>query len=189
MLPPHTLHGSDKQVPRRWVQRRRSSSARRATIAAGYMEQPFLVERQAAEGHQAAGKDRCRARSGITRNGWNRSSAARRASSNFDYAGPLTEMVLVGNLAVRSGERVEWDAKNMKAKQPRRAEVRQARVPQGLGTVASSARGVSRTRDALALPLSRVHGRGSKKKESGEARGAILLHRFFYARSAVAKRC
>ena len=37
------------------------------------------------------------------------------AVSNFvDYSGPLTETVLLGNLAVWSGERVEWDAKNMK---------------------------------------------------------------------------
>ena len=30
-------------------------------------------------------------------------------SSNFDYAGALTETVLLGNFAVRSGRRVEWD--------------------------------------------------------------------------------
>jgi predicted dehydrogenase len=37
------------------------------------------------------------------------------ATSNFpNYAGPLTEMILLGNLAVWSGSRVEWDAKNMK---------------------------------------------------------------------------
>ena len=38
------------------------------------------------------------------------------AMSNFpDYATPLTEMILVGNLAVWAGKKVEWDAKNMKA--------------------------------------------------------------------------
>ena len=37
--------------------------------------------------------------------------------SNFtNYAGPLTETVLLGNLAVWSGKKVEWDAKEMKAK-------------------------------------------------------------------------
>jgi predicted dehydrogenase len=35
-------------------------------------------------------------------------------SSNFDIAGPLSEMVLMGNLAVRTGKKVEWDGKNMK---------------------------------------------------------------------------
>jgi predicted dehydrogenase len=42
------------------------------------------------------------------------------AMSNFpDYSGPLTETVLLGNLAVWAaagkGERVQWDAKNMKS--------------------------------------------------------------------------
>ena len=38
-------------------------------------------------------------------------------TSNFpDYAGPLTEMVLVGNLAVWApGQKILWDAKNLKA--------------------------------------------------------------------------
>ena len=37
--------------------------------------------------------------------------------SNFDYAGRLTETILVGNLALRAGEdqRIEWDAENLKS--------------------------------------------------------------------------
>jgi predicted dehydrogenase len=37
--------------------------------------------------------------------------------SNFDHAGPLTEMVLLGNLAIRAGvgKKVEWDGPNMKS--------------------------------------------------------------------------
>jgi hypothetical protein len=35
--------------------------------------------------------------------------------SSFDYAGPLTEMVLLGNLAVRLGKKIEWDAGALKA--------------------------------------------------------------------------
>lgn len=40
----------------------------------------------------------------------------RPAFSNFDHAGPLTEMVLLGNLALRAGvgKRVEWDGPNMR---------------------------------------------------------------------------
>ncbi len=42
--------------------------------------------------------------------------AGKQAMSNFpDYAGPLTETVLLGNLAVWAGKKVEWDAKNLKA--------------------------------------------------------------------------
>ena len=36
------------------------------------------------------------------------------AGANFDYAGPLTEMVLLGNIAIRAGQPIEWDSANMK---------------------------------------------------------------------------
>ena len=29
--------------------------------------------------------------------------------SNFDYAGPMTESVLLGNIAIRAGQKLEWD--------------------------------------------------------------------------------
>jgi predicted dehydrogenase len=40
-----------------------------------------------------------------------------KATSNFDYAGPLTEMVVMGNLAIRPenvGKKLEWDGENMR---------------------------------------------------------------------------
>jgi predicted dehydrogenase len=33
--------------------------------------------------------------------------------SNFDYAGPLTEFVLLGNVAARAGKKIEWDAEKL----------------------------------------------------------------------------
>ncbi len=37
--------------------------------------------------------------------------------SNFvDHAGPLTEMVLAGNLSVRLGKKIDWDRENMEAR-------------------------------------------------------------------------
>jgi hypothetical protein len=30
--------------------------------------------------------------------------------SNFAYAGPLTELVLMGNVAIQTRERIEWDS-------------------------------------------------------------------------------
>jgi predicted dehydrogenase len=36
--------------------------------------------------------------------------------ANFDYAAPFTEAMLLGNLALRTGERIEWDAAAMKVK-------------------------------------------------------------------------
>ena len=37
------------------------------------------------------------------------------AGSNFAaHSGPLTEIVLLGNLAVRTGQAIDWDAKQMR---------------------------------------------------------------------------
>jgi predicted dehydrogenase len=36
------------------------------------------------------------------------------AGCNFDIGGPLTEMVLLGNIAVRTGKKLLWDPENMK---------------------------------------------------------------------------
>jgi len=36
------------------------------------------------------------------------------ACSNFDYAGLFTEVVLLGNIAIRTGEKLAWDGPNMK---------------------------------------------------------------------------
>jgi predicted dehydrogenase len=35
-------------------------------------------------------------------------------SADFDYSGPMTELILLGNVAIRTKARLEWDAKNMK---------------------------------------------------------------------------
>lgn len=37
---------------------------------------------------------------------------------NFDYSGPLTECVLLGNVAYRSGKKIVWDAANLKTDHP-----------------------------------------------------------------------
>lgn len=36
-----------------------------------------------------------------------------KTTSNFDYAGPFTEVVLLGNLAIRAGKRIAFDPKKM----------------------------------------------------------------------------
>jgi predicted dehydrogenase len=36
------------------------------------------------------------------------------ALSNFGYSGPFTEMVLLGNAAIRTGKKLLWDAENLK---------------------------------------------------------------------------
>ena len=37
-----------------------------------------------------------------------------KTSSGFDYSAPLSEFVQLGNLAIRSGQTIQWDAANMK---------------------------------------------------------------------------
>jgi len=34
---------------------------------------------------------------------------------NFAYSGALSETILLGNVAYRTGKKLEWDAKNLKA--------------------------------------------------------------------------
>ena len=51
------------------------------------------------------------------------------ASSNFDYSGPLTEIVLLGNLAIRLGRKIEFDVVAMKAKNCPEADALIRRTP------------------------------------------------------------
>jgi hypothetical protein len=37
-----------------------------------------------------------------------------KALSNFDYSGPLAEAVLLGDVALRAGKKILWDAKKLK---------------------------------------------------------------------------
>jgi len=36
-------------------------------------------------------------------------------SANFDYSGPLTETILLGNMAARAGKKLLWDGPKLKA--------------------------------------------------------------------------
>lgn len=44
------------------------------------------------------------------------------ASSDFAYSGPLTEAALLGNVAFRAGQRIEWDSKKLRASNCPQAE-------------------------------------------------------------------
>ena len=39
-----------------------------------------------------------------------------KTTCSFDYSGPLTEAVLLGNVAYRAGKKLEWDAERQKAR-------------------------------------------------------------------------
>ena len=45
------------------------------------------------------------------------------SSSDFSYSGPLTEAALLGNVAYRVGRKLEWDSKNLRAKNCPEADV------------------------------------------------------------------
>jgi predicted dehydrogenase len=64
-----------------------------------YERPPETIPR--VEGHHSSWIDACR--------------GGDKTSSNFDYAGPLTELVLLGNVALRTGKRIHWDSKNLRA--------------------------------------------------------------------------
>lgn len=40
--------------------------------------------------------------------------AGKQPMANFEYAAPFTESILLGNLALRTGETIEWDAANLR---------------------------------------------------------------------------
>ena len=46
----------------------------------------------------------------------------RKATANFDYASVLTETILLGNVAIQAGKKLEWDAAGMKFKNAPEAE-------------------------------------------------------------------
>lgn len=45
-----------------------------------------------------------------------------KTTCSFDYSGPLTEAALLGNVAFRTGKKIEWDAKHLKATNTAEAE-------------------------------------------------------------------
>jgi hypothetical protein len=45
------------------------------------------------------------------------------ASSNFSYGARLTEFVLLGDVAIRTKKKIEWDGPNMKVKNAPEAQV------------------------------------------------------------------
>jgi len=56
------------------------------------------------------------------------------ALSNFSYSGPMTEAVLLGNVVLRLGKKIEWDSPNMKAKScPEADPLIRPRIPKEWG--------------------------------------------------------
>ena len=93
----------------------------KGTLICPYMDPPYFANDQQQKDHTRP--DKHVARSIGHREEWLESIlGGPTAASAFDHAGPLTEMVLLGNLAVRTGRKVEWDYKNAKVKNDRDAQ-------------------------------------------------------------------
>ena len=93
----------------------------KGNIGAGYLQDPFLVDEQ--QQKEIKPPEKFMPRSIGHHAEWLESIlGGPDAASAFDHAGPLTEMVLLGNLAVRTGKRIEWDAERMKVKNDREAQ-------------------------------------------------------------------
>src|SRR5688500_7198720 len=118
-LPPHTLMGG-KKFPGEGFNGV-VFVGEKGNIAAGYMEEPFLVNDQQQKDIKPPEKFLPRS-IGHHKEFLEAIMGGPAAVSNFDNAGPLTEMVLVGNLAVRTGQRTEWDVARMKALNNREAQ-------------------------------------------------------------------
>jgi len=86
----------------------------KGTIMCGtYGRNPRLIPEAAMEAYEQPPKTIPRS-PGI-HEGWIEAcKGGKPASSNFNVSGPLTEIVLLGNLALRTGRRLEWDGPNMK---------------------------------------------------------------------------
>jgi len=80
------------------------------------------------------------------------------AGSNFDYAAPLTEVVLLGCAAARAGEKLEWDPANMRFTGPLAAGSPAA--TRRRGTVKASAAGPGSSREMGSHPRQDAGGGG-----------------------------
>jgi hypothetical protein len=53
-------------------------------------------------------------RSGTWGEWWEACHGGEKAGCHFEWAGLTTELVLLGNIAIRTGKTLQWDAANMK---------------------------------------------------------------------------
>ena len=106
--------------------------------------QPAPDSREAHAGVQAAAQDAAALRSATTRNGSRPASNGTPTRSSFDFAGPLTEAVLLGTVCVRlGGRKLVWDSDNLKVTNVARGQqVPPLRIPQGLDAVTAFTQGI-----------------------------------------------
>ena len=68
--------------------------------------------------------------------------------ADFSYSGPLTEMVLLGCLAIKAGvgQKVQWDSRALRCtNMPELNTADQLRAPQGLGALDAAGKTLNRS--------------------------------------------
>ena len=83
-----------------------------AILGGGWSRSPRLIPEAKMREYERPAKSlpRC---AGHHRNWLDACKGKGRSSTHFDYAGPLTEFCLMGNVALRAGKKLEFDWKNM----------------------------------------------------------------------------
>jgi predicted dehydrogenase len=83
-----------------------------AILGGGWAKSPRIIPEASMRAYQRPPKTLPRVK-GHHRNWLDGCKGQGRPSTHFDYAGPLTEFVLMGNVALRAGKKLEFDWKNM----------------------------------------------------------------------------
>jgi predicted dehydrogenase len=84
-----------------------------AILSDGWAKSPRIIPEAKMQAYKRPAKTLHRVK-GHHRNWLDACLGKDKACTHFDYAGPLTEFVLMGNVAIRAGKRLDFDWKNMK---------------------------------------------------------------------------
>ena len=79
----------------------------------GWSKNPRIIPESKMRAYKQPPKTLPRSR-GFQRDWIDAAKGGRPASSNFDVAGPMVEAVMLGNVAIRTREKLYWDPKNLK---------------------------------------------------------------------------
>ena len=76
-------------------------------------DSPRLIPESAMKAYKRPPKTLPRVNGGHKQNWIDACKGGEPACSNFEYTGPMTEVILAGTLAIRTGEKLYWDGPNM----------------------------------------------------------------------------
>lgn len=88
----------------------------------GWGGTPQLIPYSKMKEYKQPEKSIPRVTSGHMKNFVDSCKSGTKACSDFSYSGPMTEVVLLGNVALRAGKKIYWDGVNMKATNAPEAE-------------------------------------------------------------------